>query len=240
MKDKLVPVLVVAIIVAAFAVGLLYGKVSVYEKSGTAAGTAQPGTDDAPAQQPAEEEPVLADDQWKELISAKAPTLGKDSAKVTMVEFTDYQCPFCSRYINDSFVQIKKDYIDTGKIRYMQFDLPLPFHTNAKPAALAARCSGDQNKYWEMHDVLFEKQTDWESGDAKEKFAGYASEIGLNASTFAQCYDSGKYNEAIDEDLALAQKVGASGTPTFFINGERLVGAQPISAFTAVLDKQLN
>jgi protein-disulfide isomerase len=241
MKDKAVPILVVAIVVASFVVGMLYGKVSVYEKGAVAGtGAQQPAGDAAAIPDQAPEEPVLSDEQWKKLASADAPSMGKSNAKITMVEFTDYQCPFCSRYVSETKAQIIKEYIDTGKIAYKLFDLPLPFHDKAKAAALAARCAGDQNKYWEMHDVLFEKQAEWGATGDATVFAGYAKNIGLNGNTFSQCFDSGKYDQAIEDDLALAGEVGASGTPTFFINGERLVGAQPFSEFKRVLDAQLN
>lgn len=243
MKDKIIPILVVLIIVAAFAVGLLYGKVSVYEKGGAAlkAGAALQQDDQAQAPQAVPTEGPLTEDQWNKAVAKAEFVKGDKKAKVTVVEFTDFQCPYCSRFFTDTYGKIMKDYVDSGKVLYISRDLPLPFHPNAKPAALAARCAGDQEKYWEMHDKLFTSQTEWsELSDAKDKFIGYAKDLGLNQSKFTDCYTSGKYNEAIEADAALAAEVGVSGTPSFVINGEKLVGAQPYSEFQKVIDEQLN
>ena len=134
---------------------------------------------------------------------------------------------------------IVSDYVDTGEVKYILRDLPLSFHPNAKPAAMAARCAGDQGQYWEMHDKIFQGQEEWSKGGADEVFAGYARELGLNMGEYNSCYEDEVHAAAIDADLALAAKVGASGTPTFFINGVKLVGAQPITAFQAAIDEAL-
>jgi protein-disulfide isomerase len=240
MKDKLVPILVVLVIAAAFAVGLLYGKVSVYEKGGGTAKTADGGTAAPSGQAQPPEKTQLTEAEWKEVLSKAQMVKGNKSAKVTIAEFTDYQCPFCSRYFTDSYGQIMKDYVDNGKVQYMMFDLPLPFHPNAKPAALAARCAGDQNKYWEMHEKLFSNQDKWSAEtDTKATFTGYAKEIGLNTAKFDTCVSSGQFNQTIDDSLAFATKMGASGTPTFYINGKQLVGAQPYAEFKKALDEAL-
>ncbi len=206
---------------------------------GTAGSTGTPTAQDPSAAAP---EPItqLTDDQWKEAMAGAPATKGKTDAKVTMVEFTDYQCPFCSRFFTDTYGQIMKNYVDNGKIQYISRDLPLPFHPNAHIAAQATRCAGDQKKYWEMHDKLFEKQTDWsEASDAKPKFEIYAKEIGINSGNFLKCLTDGKYKQAVDDDAALASRVGASGTPTFIINGKVLVGAQPYSEFERALNEAL-
>lgn len=242
MQNKLALVLIgaAALATVSFYIGSLTTKVSMYEKGGLApvgaAGqqAAVPAGDTAPP--PVEN---LTADQWDEVVADAEFVKGPDKAEVTMVEFTDYQCPFCSRYFDQTYGTIMADYVDTGKVRYITRDLPLTFHENAKPAALAARCAGDQDKYYEMHDKLFQTQESWSAGDPRETFIGYAGELGLNTATFTSCYDSGKYNEAIDADSALAAKMGATGTPTFFINGEKIVGAQPTATFVAALDAAL-
>lgn len=238
-KDKIIAVQVVALTLCAFAVGLLYGKVSVYEKNG---GTAlnQPTAADPNALAPTEEKMQLTDDEWETVLAGAQFAKGDKDAPVTVVEFTDYQCPFCSQFFEQSYPQIMSEYVDTGKVRYVTRDLPLSFHANAENAALAARCAGDQNKYFEMHDELFKTQAAWsELSDPKAEFSKAASTVGLNASAFASCYDSGEHRSAIADDLALAAQMGASGTPTFFINGAKLVGAQPIASFKQAIDTAL-
>lgn len=238
-KDKIIAVQVVALTLCAFAVGLLYGKVSVYEKdSGTALN--QPTAADPNALAPTEEKTQLTDDEWETVLAGAQFAKGDKNAPVTIVEFTDYQCPFCSRFFEDSYGQIMSEYVDTGKVRYITRDLPLSFHANAENAALAARCGGDQNKYFEMHDELFKTQAAWsELPDPKAEFVKAATTAGLNADTFTTCYDSGKHRQAIADDLALATQMGASGTPTFFINGAKLVGAQPLASFKQAIDAAL-
>lgn len=239
-KDKLVPALVVMVVVAAFAVGMLYGKVQVYEKNlGSGGGTQQAAAGDPQAPQAPPEEAPLTEEQWDKLLAGAEFVKGDDDAPITMVEFTDYECPFCTRYYTETYGQIMKDYVDTGKVRYITRDLPLSFHPQAKPAALAARCAGDQGKYYEMHDLLFENQTSWSTGNAAEAFEGYAREIGLNVSQYTSCYEANTHNEAIDADLALAQEMGIGGTPSFVIEGDKLIGAQPYTAFQALLDRKL-
>jgi protein-disulfide isomerase len=181
----------------------------------------------------------LSEELWKEILVNPAAAKGPENAKVTMVEFTDYQCPFCGRHFSQTDGQIQESYVESGKMRHIVRDLPLPFHANAHVAAQAARCAGDQNKYWQMHDKLFEAQEEWSAGDPVAKFGGYAGELGMNLATFEGCVTGGKYKGAVDDDLALANKVGASGTPTFFINGQILVGAQPYSAFETAIEKEL-
>ncbi|MFC1654061.1 DsbA family protein [Patescibacteria group bacterium] len=234
-QDKALPVMVIALIGAAFALGMMWGKVQVYEKGGSPSG---PLNAKEQAQQP-EEPTVLEGDALENLLVDPAYAFGDENAPVTLVEFTDFECPFCKRYTDETFVQIVENYVDTGKVRYIMRDLPLSFHPNAKPAALAARCAGDQGKYKEMHSLLFENQDKWSVGDSGEKFASYAVELGLNTTDFSSCVESDKFAEAIDADLELAAKVGASGTPSFFVNGTSLVGAQPYAAFEKLIEESL-
>ena len=245
MKDKLIPFFVALVVIGAFVVGNLYGKVTLYEKglvlgseTGNAAGQAVGNQPSQPQEAPAPQ--VIVGDQWDELLADAAIVKGDENADVTLVEFTDYQCPFCARFYSQTYDQLMKDYVDTGKVRYIMRDLPLSFHPNAKPAALAARCAGDQGKYFEMHDMLFETQAEWQGlADVTEAFSGYAADLGLNGASFSSCVSNGDHNDAIDADVALAGKVGATGTPSFFINGEKLVGAQPYATFQATIDAAL-
>jgi len=174
---------------------------------------------------------------------------GDAKAKVMLVEFSDYQCPFCGRYANDTYSKIIDDYVKTGKIRYALRNFPLEqIHPNAEKAAEAAECAGEQGKYWEMHERLFKNQSQL---DAKE-LPGHAVVLGLDQDKFKQCVDTGKFTAKVKADIADGTKLNVRGTPTFFfgypdpkdpskLNAVKLLsGAQPLSAFTDVLDALLN
>lgn len=167
--------------------------------------------------------------------------MGRDDAPVTIVEFTDYQCPFCRKYHAENFAQLKKDYIDTGKVRFASRDLPLDFHPNAQRAAEAAWCAGEQNKYWELRDTMINNAADL-SPDAILK---YAQTNTLDLPTFKTCTGADKYKAEIQRSVADAGTVGISGTPSFVIgktaadalDGDRVVGAVPESVFEAEIQK---
>lgn len=176
-----------------------------------------------------------------------APFKGKKDARVTLIEFTDYQCPFCSRYVRETYPQIEKEYIHTGKVKYVLRDLPLEsIHPLAMKAAEATHCAGDQGKYWEMHDRLFANQRKL----ARPDLSSHAQALGLDVPAFDQCVDSGKSAAGIRKDIAEAQKLQANGTPTFFVGltvsnnsqvkGTRLVGAQPYEAFRDAIERLLS
>lgn len=171
------------------------------------------------------------------------PILGNKNAKVTIIEFSDYQCPFCRSFWKDALVQIRKDYVDTGKVRFVYRDYPLSFHPMAMPSAQASECADDQGKYWEFHDKLFSEQEKLGQGtvtytvlDLKK----WAAAIGLNAGQFNQCLDSGKYKAEVEKDMADGTAAGVSGTPSTFINGRQIVGAQPYASFKTIIDEELN
>ena len=161
---------------------------------------------------------------------------GKENAPVTMVEFSDYECPFCGRHFEQTYSQIIKEYVDTGKVKLVYRDFPLDFHPNAQKAAEAAECAGEQNKYWEMHDKLFENQQALGINNLKQ----YAKEIGLNTDKFNNCLDSGEMTSEVSKDIQDGQAVGISGTPGFIINGQLVSGAQPFSAFKQIIEQELN
>ncbi len=171
------------------------------------------------------------------------PSLGKADAPVTIVEVSDYQCPYCKRFVDNTLPQIKKEYIDTGKVRLVFKDLPLSFHKNARKAAQAAHCAGDQNKYWKMHDVLFQNARRLE----QEHLFGYAKIIKLDQNKFITCLNSEQHLATIDFDAKQANQVGLTGTPSFVIGktnessikGEVVRGAQPFARIKAVIEKQL-
>ncbi|MBZ4416433.1 thioredoxin domain-containing protein [Myxococcus sp. RHSTA-1-4] len=161
-----------------------------------------------------------------------APVKGAKNAPVTIVAFSDFECPFCSRVL-PTLKQIEEQYGNKVKVAFK--NQPLPFHQNAKPAAAAALAAHEQGKFWEMHDKLFANQRALDRASLEK----YAQELGLNMNKFKADLDSGKFNAQIDADAAEGQRLGASGTPTFFINGRTLVGAQPLEAFKRVIDEEL-
>jgi protein-disulfide isomerase len=176
-------------------------------------------------------------------VAARGPTLGSAGAPVTIVEFTDYQCPYCRRFYQTTYPQLKKKYVDTGQVRWIVRNLPLGFHADAIPAAMAAHCAGDQGKYWEMRDTLFANSSDL----GREALDGYGASLGLDAAAFASCLDSGSHKDQIDTDASEANRVRITGTPTFVIgrteddvvNGRRVVGAQSLAVFQSEIDRLL-
>lgn len=166
--------------------------------------------------------------------------MGRDDAPVTVVEFTDYQCPFCRRFEADSFAQLKKEYIDTGKVRFVSRDLPLDFHPNAPAAAMAARCAGDQHKFWEMRDAMM---LDTATDLGPDSILKYGQKTNLDMTAFRGCLSDKKYTDAIKKDTADAGALGISGTPSFVIGktakdeiaGVRIVGAVPYTVFDSTI-----
>ncbi|MBK5290127.1 MAG: DsbA family protein [Acidobacteriia bacterium] len=176
-----------------------------------------------------------------------APSVGQKTAKVTLVEFSDYQCVFCQRHVQQTHPQLFKEYIETGKVRYIFRDFPLEsIHPLAFKAAEAARCGGEQGKYFEMHDQIFANQKALAPAD----LAGYAKTVGLDAAKFKACLDSGKYAVKVRADMAEGRRVGVSGTPGFLLgptesNGSAVKavkfinGAQPYANFKEAIDALL-
>jgi protein-disulfide isomerase len=161
--------------------------------------------------------------------------LGSKNAPMTMVEFTDYQCPFCQRFHVTTFAELKKNYIDTGKVRFYSRDLPLDFHPNAMRAATAARCAIDQGKYWQLRDVMGANPDKLDL----EHLVGFAADLKMDTTAFRACVTSDKFKNAIQSDVMEAMKIGATGTPTFVIgkstadgvDGEVVMGALPYQFF---------
>jgi protein-disulfide isomerase len=171
------------------------------------------------------------------------PVRGSDGAKIALLEFTDYQCPFCNRHTTQTQPQIEREFIESGKIRYASLDMPIPgLHALAFKAAEASHCAEDQGKYWEMRERLFANQRSLEPWNA------HAEALGMDVAQFDTCLSSGKHADAVRSDLAEAQKAGASGTPSFVVglvdekdpskvHGLTFIrGAQPFAAFKVALD----
>src|SRR3989344_3708702 len=168
----------------------------------------------------------------KVMITEEGMTKGIENSPITIIEYSDYQCPYCARAeatIND----VLDEY--GSKIYFVYKDFPLPFHNNAQKAAEASRCALEQGKYWEYHDALFKNQQSLDTNSLKT----YAKSLGLDEAKFSECLDSNKYTEKVKQDMEEGQSKGVTGTPTFFVNGKMLVGAQPFDAFKEIIDKEL-
>ncbi|MFQ5496458.1 MAG: thioredoxin domain-containing protein [Nitrosopumilus sp.] len=177
------------------------------------------------------------------------PVIGNEDAPITIIEFSDFQCPFCARFHTQTLPLILEEYIEQGKVKLVFRDFPIQsIHPNALPASVAAECANEQGKFKEMHDVLFDNQNEWnkqETVNALSLFSEYANEIQLDQETFDSCLTNGKYIEEIRKDLEDGRNYGVSGTPGFFIGNEKigfveLKGAQPFDSFKKVIDAQLD
>lgn len=229
-----IPILVVLLVIASFLVGSLWTRVKNIEISQKPA--AKEEAQNKPQAQPTSA--VLGEQDRSKIEAGSAASRGSENAKVTIVEFSDFQCPYCANYSTTTYNQIKKEYGD--KIRYIFRDFPLGFHPFAQKAAEAARCAGDQSKFWEMHDLLFAKNSEWSAEKSVDgTFVIYAGQIGADKAKFKECLASGKFAQAVKDDVALGSTVGVSGTPSFFINGQMLVGAQSFESFKTIIDKEL-
>ena len=176
------------------------------------------------------------------------PIIGNPDAPITIIEFSDFQCPFCARFHTQTLPLIMNEYIQEGKVKLVFRDFPIQsIHPNALPASVAAECANEQSKFKEMHDALFENQNEWnnqETADALALFSQYATEIKLDQEVFDACLTSGKYIEEIRNDLEDGREYGVSGTPGFFVGNDQigyveLKGAQPFESFKKIIDTQL-
>ena len=176
------------------------------------------------------QQPVIA-----EVSEDDDPVEGDPNAPVTIIEFSDFQCPYCGKFYKETLPQITETYIETGKVKLVFRDFPLNFHQYAQKASEAAECADEQGKFWEYHNILFENQDALTIDDLKQ----YASDLNLDTEQFNECLDSGKYEEEVKSDMEDGSSYGVSGTPAFFINGQLLSGAQPFSAFQSVIEQEL-
>jgi len=175
----------------------------------------------------------------------KGKSLGKANAEYAIVEFTDYECPFCARYNQKTLGKIKKKYVDTGKLQYLIRNFPLDFHQGAKLAAIAANCAGAQGAYPKMHDQLFENQHKL----SRELYEQIAVDLGLDMGRFKKCLIDPEQEAEINNEIALGKRIGISGTPAFIMGRlkdgqltdiKALSGAQPFSSFTRIIDSMIN
>lgn len=188
----------------------------------------------APAPTPTGDQPS-APSPSAEVTADDDPVKGDPDAQVTIIEFSDFECPFCKRFYDNTLSQLEEEYIETGKAKLVYRDFPLSIHPDAQKAAEAAECAEDQGMFWEYHDMLFENQQALDTASLKS----YANTLGLDTAEFDSCLDSGKHAQEVKDDFNDGRAAGVSGTPTFFINGQKIVGAQPIDAFRQIIDAEL-
>jgi protein-disulfide isomerase len=186
----------------------------------------------------AEVEDRYAVERWLEplrmAVSADGfPSKGPENAPVTIVEFSDFQCPYC-RVLLGTLEQVEEAYKDEVRFVFRQFPLT-SIHPEAVVAARASLCANEQGKFWEMHDAMFANQRALKSDDLKAT----AGDLGLNGEEFAACLDSGKYIEEVMADLEAGQAVGVQGTPMIFINGRALSGAKSLEEITGIVEDEL-
>ena len=184
-------------------------------------------------------QPVEAADQtlprYDVPVSNDDPAIGPANAPVTVIEFSDFECPFCRRHTLETAPRILSEY--EGEIRYVFKDFPLTsIHPNAFPASEAAHCAREQGEFWAFHDLLFELELPL--GPAT--YVQYAEDLGLNISQFTQCVDERKYSELVQANFDFAAQLGVRSTPTFFVNGIAVVGAQPFATFQEIIEGELS
>jgi len=174
---------------------------------------------------------VTVEDQPEE-----APRVtGNPDAAVKIIEYSDYECPFCGRFHEEAFPQLKSEYIDNGLVSFEFRDFPLPFHTSAMDAARAAHCAGDQGEYYPMSEMIFDNQDDLR----KKAYVAYAQELELDVEEFDMCLNSNKFDKVIQNNMQEGVAMGVEGTPAVFINDTMVPGAQDFSVYKGLIDQEL-
>jgi len=236
-KINITYILFILLIIAAYLLGVLVTKVQYLEAGSSLNGNKVANADleqNAGPTQPTG--PVKVD-------VGHLPPLGDENAPITLVEFSDFQCPFCEAFFTDLLPQIKKEYIDTGKAKLYFRHFPLTsIHPNAQISAEASECANDQGQFWNYHDKLFTSQTEWTplTGEAiTDKLVEYATALGLSADEFRTCLTSNKFADNVNKDIQEGSEAGVDGTPATFINGYLTVGAVPFADFKAAIDARL-
>lgn len=226
------------IILAVFVVGLAIGGmfVKIQYLEGKVAGAQTPSAAPlAPSAPTTPTGPTTVNPK----VTPDDPVKGNPNAKLTIVEFADYQCPFCERFFKDAEPQILKDYVDTGKAKYVFKNLAF-LGKESTDAANAALCAKEQNKFWEYHDKLFNSQSGENQGAfAPDKLKGFAANLSLNTSQFNDCLDKQKYNAQVTADNAEANKNGFQSTPSVAVGSTPIIGAQPYAQFKTAIDAEL-
>ena len=213
-------------VVFAFAVGILVGYVAWGRGLTTQQVAAAPAQSASPEANPSYTRYDIPTDGF--------PSLGPEDAPITLVEFSDYQCPYCKRWNDEVYQPLLAAY--PGQIRVVYRHFPLTsIHPDAMSAAIASMCAEDQGSFWQFHDKLFSD----EYGLGRDAYINYATDLGLDATAFKTCLDSGKFDDFIQQDMDFSINLGIRSTPTFFINGLAVVGAQPFDVFKQLIDQEL-
>lgn len=227
-------ILYTLLLVATFLVGYLLATVQALKAP------AKPGAPSAAVPQQPGAQPSIDPNKVYSVETGHFPIRGQASAKVTLVEFADFRCPFCEKFFTDTEPQIIKDYVDSGKVKlaFRQYAFLGPASV---VAANAAECANDQGKFWDMYEYLYKNQppesdTSMYTSDTLSQAAGT---LGMDAGAFKSCMDDTKFQKNIDADMADGQKISVSATPTFFVNGKQILGAQPYANFKAAIDAAL-
>lgn len=224
-------VLVGLLVVAAFVIGILIPKNFL---GGTGSGTTYTTQPNAPQTAAT---PIPG--QKVKVSLGHLPFLGDKNAKVEVIEFGDFQCPFCGRFLKEVEPSLIKDYVDTGKAKFA-FRHYAFLGQESTWAAEASECANEQGKFWDYHNYLYSHQGGENQGAfSKDNLKSFAATLGLNSSQFASCLDSDKYAKNVADDLSTGQKAGVNGTPGTFINGQLVVGAQPYASFKTIIDQEL-
>jgi len=240
-KDKSVYMIAGSIVLGALLVSasIFFGlKYAVKQISSSGANVVAAGAQGVAPQAPGQPQAPSAPNGVK--LKANTPFLGNANAKVTVVEYADYQCPFCEKFYTQIFPEIKSKYIDTGKIKFVYQDFAF-LGADSNTLAEGSHCAADQGKFWQYHDYIFSHQgqenTGWATADKVKLLASAMG--GLNAGQFNSCLDSGKYKQEVLDETAAGRGYGVSGTPTLFVNKSSVVGAQPVATFTGAIDAAL-
>lgn len=222
------------------AIGGMYTKIQYLEGRGVNALAAAPAAPAGNNQQAAAPQAPQAPTKVDVKVTDQDPFLGDPNAKVTVVEFSDFQCPFCGRFFKDVEPQLKKDYIDTGKVKFVYKHLAF-LGKESTDAANASECAKEQNKFWQYHDKLFNSQNGENQGAFSiDNLKKFALDLGLNAGQFNACLDSQKYNDHVQTDVAEANKNGFNSTPSTAVGDTPVIGAQPYNAFKTIIDQKLS
>jgi protein-disulfide isomerase len=224
-RSHLYAVMIPLAFVLGLSVGFLFWGRNQAEPQAAPAVVAQDGQAAVPTQQPYRRYDVPTGDN---------PTLGPADAAITIIEFSDYQCPYCRKWEQEAWPKIQAAY--PGKIRLVYRDFPLySIHPESESAAIAADCAGDQQKYWEFHDLLFSDQLPF----GQDSYIKYAAQVKLDIDQFTQCITTQQFKANVSDNYTYASNLGVNSTPTFFVNGIPMVGAQPYEAFKDLIDKEL-